>query len=152
MDKTDSQKLILNMVNFYTLFNAEFIELIPDLSNSDITPLLSKILHFIHFQGATTSSTISKKLNITVPNTSRSINILFNLGYIVKKQDLKDKRIIYLSLSPKALKLLSSRNGETEETFLKKFDVLSPGEIKVFSESLHKLEKLIIKIRDLNKN
>lgn len=42
MTKKDNRELILNMVNFYSLFNVEFIDLIPDLTNTEITPLLSK--------------------------------------------------------------------------------------------------------------
>ncbi|NRY63850.1 DNA-binding MarR family transcriptional regulator [Clostridium beijerinckii] len=137
------------MVNFYSLFNVEFIDLIPDLTNTEITPLLSKILNFIHFEGTTTASRISKKLNISVPNTSRSINALYNLGYLIKKQDEKDKRIVYLSLSNKSLNLISSVAAAGEDIFLERFNVLSDEEIAELSQSLLKAQNLIIKMRDL---
>ncbi len=149
MTKKDNRELILNMVNFYSLFNVEFIDLIPDLTNTEITPLLSKILNFIHFEGTTTASTISKKLNISVPNTSRSINALYNLGYLIKKQDEKDKRIVYLSLSNKSLNLISSVAAAGEDIFLERFNVLSNEEIAELSQSLLKAQNLIIKMRDL---
>ncbi|AGF56623.1 DNA-binding MarR family transcriptional regulator [Clostridium saccharoperbutylacetonicum] len=150
MNKDKSQNLILNMVNFYTLFSVEFIDLIPDLTNSEITPLLSRILNFIHFEGTTTATKISKKLNITIPNTSRSINTLNKLGYIVKKQDENDKRVIYLSLSAKAINLILSVAGAGESKFLDKFKVLSENEILELSHSFLRLQELLIKIRDLN--
>lgn len=149
MTKKDNRELILNMVNFYSLFNVEFIDLIPDLTNTEITPLLSKILNFIHFEGTTTASRISKKLNISVPNTSRSINALYNLGYLIKKQDEKDKRIVYLSLSNKALNIISSVAATGEDIFLERFNVLSNEEITELSKSLLKAQNLIIKMRDL---
>ncbi|NRT80912.1 MarR family winged helix-turn-helix transcriptional regulator [Clostridium beijerinckii] len=149
MTKKDNRELILNMVNFYSLFNVEFIDLIPDLTNTEITPLLSKILNFIHFEGTTTASRISKKLNISVPNTSRSINALYNLGYLIKKQDEKDKRIVYLSLSNKSLNLISSVAASGEDIFLERFNVLSNEEIAELSQSLLKAQNLIIKMRDL---
>ena len=152
MGKEVSRELILNMVNFYSLFNTEFIELIPDLTNTEITPLLSKILNFIHFEGITTASRISKKLNISVPNTSRSINTLYNFGYLIKKQDEKDKRIVYLSLSSKALKLILSVAATGEADFLERFKVLSDEEIGDLSKALLKAQDLIIKMRDLNEN
>lgn len=151
MDKIEGQKLILSMVNFYTIFNAEFIDIIPDLSNSEITPLLSKIINFIHLEGTTTSSKLSKKLNISVPNTSRSINILNKLGYLIKKQDTTDKRIIYLSLSPKTLDLLLKASVSSDEIFIKKFNSLSTEEILELSQSFSKINSLFIKVRDLNK-
>lgn len=149
MTKNDAQELILNMVNFYSLFNAEFMNLIPDLTNTEITPLFSKILNFIHFEGKTTVSRISKKLNISVPNMSRSINALYNLDYLIKKQDEKDKRIIYLSLSNKALNLISSIAANEEDIFLERFNVLSEEEIIELSHSLLKSQKLLVKMRDL---
>jgi DNA-binding MarR family transcriptional regulator len=152
MTKEATRELILNMVNFYSLFNTEFIELIPELTNKEITPLLSKILNFIHFEGTTTASRISKKLNICVTNTSRSINTLYNYGYLIKKQDEKDKRIVYLSLSNKALSLISSVAATGEDDFLKRFKVLSDEEIGELSKALLRAQNLIIKMRDLNEN
>ncbi|AGX44199.1 MarR family winged helix-turn-helix transcriptional regulator [Clostridium saccharobutylicum] len=152
MNKEDFQKLILNIVNFYTIFNIEFTDLIPDLSNSEISPLLSKILNVIHLEGTTTSSKLSKRLNIPISNISRSVNTLNNLGYLIKKQDSKDKRIVYLSLSPKALEFISTILTESEETFLERFNVLSLEEIVTISMSLATLKGLFIKMRDLNLN
>ncbi|NSC02684.1 MarR family winged helix-turn-helix transcriptional regulator [Clostridium saccharobutylicum] len=152
MNKEYFQKLILNIVNFYTIFNIEFTDLIPDLSNSEISPLLSKILNVIHLEGTTTSSKLSKRLNIPISNISRSVNTLNNLGYLIKKQDSKDKRIVYLSLSPKALEFISTILTESEETFLERFNVLSLEEIVTISMSLATLKGLFIKMRDLNLN
>ena len=152
MNKKAARELILNMVNFYSLFNSEFIEIIPDLTNTEITPLLSKILNFIHFEGITIASRISKKLNISVPNTSRSINTLYNFGYLIKKQDEKDKRIVYLSLSNKALNLILAVASNGEDDFLERFNVLSNEEIGDLSQALLKAQNLIIKMRDLNEN
>jgi MarR family transcriptional regulator, 2-MHQ and catechol-resistance regulon repressor len=151
MNKIEGQDLILSMINFYTIFNSEFIDLIPDLSNSEISPLLSKILNFIHLEGTTTASKLSKKLNISVPNTSRSINTLHNLGYLTKKQDSTDKRIIYLSLSPKALDLMAKALTSSDERFIKKFNLLSNEDTLELSQSFSKINTLLIKIRDLNK-
>lgn len=150
MNKKDNRDLILNMVNFYSLFNVEFIDLIPDLTNIEITPLFSKILNFIHFEGTTTASRISKKLNISVPNTSRSINTLYNLGYLIKNKDEKDKRIVYISLSNKSLNIILSVASAEEEAFLERFNVLSNEEVSELSQSLLKAQNLIIKMRDLN--
>lgn len=152
MNKQQSQKLILNMVNFYTIFNIEFIDLIPDFSDSKISPLLSKILNVIHMEGTTTSSNLSKRLNISISNISRSINTLNFLGYITKKQDDNDKRIIYLSLSTKALELISKTLSASEELFLERFNVLSSEEIEQLSYSFSTIQSLLIKMRDLNKN
>jgi len=151
MDNNEHRHLILSMINFNTLFNSEFSELIPDLSNSEISPLLSKILNLIHEEGTATASILSRKLNISIPNISRSINTLNALEYIIKKQDSNDKRIIYLSLSPKALAHISKVSSSSEELFLERFNVLSLEEVHELSQSFSTIQDLIIKMRDLNK-
>lgn len=152
MTEKATRELILNIVNFHSLFDSEFVKLVPDLTNTEITPLLSKILNFIHFEGTTTGSRISKRLSISVQNTSRSINTLYNFGYLIKKQDEKDKRIVYLSLSNKALNLILSIAATGEADFLQRFKVLSDEEIGDLSNALLKAQNLIIKMRDLNEN
>jgi DNA-binding MarR family transcriptional regulator len=151
MDNNEYRNLILNMVNFYMLFNSEFSELIPDLSNTEISPLLSKILNLVHEEGITTASILSRKLNVSIPNISRSINTLNALEYIIKKQDSSDKRIIYLSLSPKALAHISKVSSSSDEKFLKRFNVLSLEEVQELSQSFSTIQDLIIKMRTLNK-
>lgn len=73
-----------------------------------------------------------------------------NLGYLVKRQDEKDKRIVYLSLSPKALNIIFSVTSSSEDKFLDRFNVLSQEELVELSESFLNVQNLIIKMRDLN--
>lgn len=150
MDKEQSEKLILNMVNFYTLFEKEFLDLLPEFSNRELSPLLSRMLNEIHIQGKTTSSNLSKRLDLSVPNTSRSVNTLFKLGYITKVQDLKDKRIVYLSLSEKGLELILKYIYASQEKFLEKFNVLSQSEIKELTDSFSTIKNVLLKMRNAN--
>ncbi|WP_236886750.1 hypothetical protein [Clostridium beijerinckii] len=68
---------------------------------------------------------------------------------MIKKQDEKDKRIVYLSLSNKSLNLISSVAAAGEDIFLERFNVLSNEEIAELSQSLLKAQNLIIKMRNL---
>lgn len=152
MDKKQSEKLVLGIVNFYILFENEILDLMPDFNNSEVSPLLSKMLNEIHIQGRTTSSELSNRLNISIPNTSRSVNVLYKLGYITKKQDSDDKRIVYLSLSSKGVDLISSCINISQEKFLERFKVLSDKEIKQLMNSFSTINGILIKMRELNKN
>lgn len=151
MNREQSEKLILNMVNFYTLFEKEFLDLLPEFSNRELSPLLSRMLNEIHIQGKTTSSILSKRLDLSVPNTSRSVNTLFKLGYLTKTQDLKDKRIVYLSLSEKGLELILKYIYASQEQFLEKFNVLSETEIKQLTDSFSTIKNILLKMRNANK-
>ncbi|WP_234121882.1 MarR family winged helix-turn-helix transcriptional regulator [Clostridium hydrogenum] len=150
MDKEKAENLILKMVNFHTLFESQFLDLMPNLNNSEVTPLLSRMLNEIHNTGSTTSSSLSKKLNLSVPNTSRSVNALYKLGYINKKQDLNDKRIVYLTLSEKGLALIVKSIYSSQEKFLKKFAVLSEEEIEQLTLAFSNLTNILLKMRNLN--
>lgn len=150
MEKENRDLLVLNMVNFYAVFEKEFIELLPALSNSEITPLLSRMLNEIHLQGKTSSKRLSKSLNISIPNTSRSVNQLYRLGYIHKTIDEKDRRIVYLTLSLKGLDLVKSFIQISQDRFLEKLTVLSDGEIDELNRSFHAIKALFIKMRELN--
>jgi len=151
MNEEQKQKLILNIVQFYNLFQKEFLDSMPDNNNPELSPLLFKILNEIHFTGTITSSSISKRLSISIPNTSRNINKLAELGYIHKNKDKDDKRITHLTLSQKGLNLIINSNISTEEILFDKFDVLSSQELEELSESFSSIKGLLIKMRDSKK-
>ncbi|BCN29377.1 MarR family winged helix-turn-helix transcriptional regulator [Anaeromicropila herbilytica] len=152
MEEIKLEQLVLNMVNFHHIFEQEFTRLIPEINNSEISPLLSKILNEIHNEGITTASRISKSLDLSVPNTSRSINKLYKLGYIQKEQDKKDRRIVYLTLSIKGLELMRQYLIIYQEQFIKRLVVLSEQEIDELNHSFETVKTHFIKMRDLNNN
>ncbi|PAB60059.1 MarR family winged helix-turn-helix transcriptional regulator [Anaeromicrobium sediminis] len=145
-------KLISNIVHFYPLFQKEFLDLRIDNNVKEISPLLFRILDEIHIEGNTTVSTLSKRLSISMPNTSRSVNTLIKLGYVDKRQDEVDKRIIHLYLTMKGLDLVENSILEAEKKIFTKFNVLDEKEIKELSDSFYLIRNLLIKARDLNEN
>lgn len=73
------------MVNFYIIFNIEFVDFILDFSNFEISFLFLKILNIIYLEGIIILLNLSKRLNILIFNISRSVNIFNNFGYLIKK-------------------------------------------------------------------
>lgn len=147
MNEGKCKQLILNMVNFYTIYEKEFLELMPYISNEEISPLLSRMLNEIHIQGKVTSSRLSKIMKLSLPNTSRSINALYKMGYVVKNQDKKDRRVVYISLSDKGLKLMLNYIYESEEKFLKKLEVISEKDIDKLNEAFSSIRHVLLNIR-----
>jgi DNA-binding MarR family transcriptional regulator len=150
MSKDKEEKLVLNMVNFYILFEKEFMGLIPVINTSEITPLLSRMLNEIHIQGRTTSSALSKRMNLSLPNTSRSVNTLYQLGYIDKNQDKNDRRIVYITLSAKGLELVKQFLLVYQQKFFDKLNYLSENEMDSLNDCFDSIKKLLIKMRELN--
>jgi DNA-binding MarR family transcriptional regulator len=150
MERNKAEQLVLNMVNFYILFEKEFMGLIPVINIPEITPLLSRMLNEIHIQGTTTSSELSKRLNLSLPNTSRSVNTLYQLGYINKNQDKKDKRVVYITLSIDGVELVKQFLVIYQEKFFEKLSHLSEKELEQLNDSFDSIKKLFIKMRELS--
>lgn len=152
MENTNKYKqLVLNMVNFYTLFDKEFTGLMPDINIPEITPLLSRILNEIHLQGRTTSKQLSERLNLSVPNTSRGINKLYHFGYLDKLVCEQDKRITYISLSVKGYELITRFIIQYQEQYFKKLTILEEVEVDELNESFEKIKALFIKMNQKSK-
>ncbi|MFA9378495.1 MAG: MarR family winged helix-turn-helix transcriptional regulator [Lachnotalea sp.] len=149
MGSEKTEQIVLNMVNFYILFEKEFMELVPIINIPEITPMLSRMLNEIHLQGKTTSSELSKHLNLSLPNTSRAVNTLYQLGYINKTQDVNDKRIGYITLSIEGVELVKQFLVIYQEKFFEKLSHLSEAEIEHLNESFSTIKDLFIKMREV---
>ncbi|MCM1992242.1 MarR family winged helix-turn-helix transcriptional regulator [Oceanirhabdus seepicola] len=150
MNNENLDKLITNMVHFYILFQQEFLDLGPDVNNNEISPLLFRMLQQIHLEGRTTVSTLSKRVSVSLPNTSRNINKLIQLGYVTKKQDELDKRITHLHLTNKGFDLVSNAILQSEEKLFKKYNKLDSDEIEKLNESFSTIRKSFIKLGTLD--
>jgi DNA-binding MarR family transcriptional regulator len=152
MERNKTEQVVLNMVNFYILFEKEFIELVPTINIPEITPLLSRMLNEIHQQGKTTSSELSRRMNLSLPNTSRAVNTLYQLDYIIKTQDEKDKRIGYITLSMKGFELVQQFSLIYQEKFFEKLGHLTDKEIDELNHSFTTIKDIFIRMRELNKD
>jgi DNA-binding MarR family transcriptional regulator len=110
------------------------------------------MLNEIHQQGRTTSSELSKRLNLSLPNTSRGVNTLYQLGYIIKTQDENDKRIGYITLSIEGVELVKKFLDVYQEKFFEKLGHLSENEIDDLNVSFTTIKNIFIKMRELNKD
>lgn len=149
MNEEEKKKLILSISNFYMIFQKEILDLVPD-NNLELSHVLFKALHEIYLDSEITPSILSKRLSITIPNTSRCLNKLTEMGYIVKIKDLDDKRITHIELSKKGLNLVENSRKLTDELLLMKLGVLNSDELLKLSESFFILRSLFEKVRVLN--
>lgn len=146
MDKEKSERLVLNMVNFYMVFEKEFKGLIPEIEAEGITPLLSKALNEIHLQGRTTAKELGERLGLSVSNTSRTINTLDKYGYIERKKCEKDKRIVYLTLSIKGFGLITRFLEAYQERFFEKLERADEDQLDIINESFENLRHFFEKL------
>ncbi|WP_375372988.1 winged helix DNA-binding protein [Clostridium estertheticum] len=92
-------------------------------------------MHEIYLDEYITPSVLSKRLSITIPNTSRCLHSLTKMVYVIKVKDKVDKRITHIELSLKGIDLAQSSFNHMDESMLKKVEVLNSGELAKISES-----------------
>ena len=150
MNEPFKKEFMLNFMKFWFLFQKEFLSLLPDNNNCELSPLLFRMLNEIHFEGTMTSSVLSNRLSVCISNTCRNVNKLEKLGYIIKTQNSTDKRITHLMLSQKGFDLVSRALMLTEDKLLEKFNVLSYSDINELSKAFSLINNIVIKMRNSN--
>ncbi|MBL4933324.1 MarR family winged helix-turn-helix transcriptional regulator [Clostridium paridis] len=145
MSEDERKEAINTIVNFHTIFQKEVLDLFPYWV-SGLSPLLSRALIEIYNSQDITPSILNKRLSITVPNTSRCLQQLSDLGYIVKIKDKADRRITHIKLTEKGLALARKSIEIMESILLEKLSVLEVGEIVKLSEAFTTIKDLLEKI------
>lgn len=146
MELEKKQKTVLSIFKFYKVFQDEFLDVMPGINNTVLSPLLYKILSEIHLYGKITASVLCKRVSVSFPNMSRSINTLEKLGYITKAQDAIDKRITNIYLSNEGVKLIRDSLENMDKELFKKFDGLSSDELEELQNALERSRELILKM------
>lgn len=149
MSEDEKKKVIRDIVDFYVTFNREVLDLFPH-SVSGLSPLLYKALLEIYYTHDITPSILTNRLSITVPNTSRCLQQLSDLDYIIKVKDKNDRRITHIKLTTKGLELISKSISFMDELLLKKLGVLELHELVSISEAFSTIKGLLRKIGTFN--
>ena len=93
---------------------------------------------------------IVNTLMISKSHVSLSVNNLEKVGYIVKKQDLNDKKKIHLVITEKAKPILDEIDEEQNKLYEVIFKGISEGEKEILKLILQKMCNNINEEFDLN--
>lgn len=145
MNEEEKKKISQNIASFCVTFKKEIIDMFP-FDNPELSPLLINALLEIHFCDGITPSILSKRLSITIPNTSRCLQQLEESNCVVKIKDEKDKRITHLKLTEKGLKVVREHAKRMDELVLNKLGKLDIEEMIKFSDALLTVKELLDKL------
>ncbi|GLC31604.1 MarR family winged helix-turn-helix transcriptional regulator [Clostridium omnivorum] len=148
MSEEDKKKVIQEIISFYTAFEKEVLDVFPT-DILEISPILFRALREIYFSSDITSSVLAKRLSITVPNTSRCLKQLSDLGYVIKVKDKNDRRVTHIKLTDNGLELVEKSTSLVDDLILKKLSVLQLDELVELSEAFSTVTKLLNKIGTL---
>lgn len=148
VSEEDKKKVIQEIISFYTAFEKEVLDVFPT-DILEISPILFRALREIYFSTDITSSVLAKRLSITVPNTSRCLKQLSDLGYVIKVKDENDRRVTHIKLTANGLELVEKSTSLVDDLILKKLSVLQLDELVELSEAFSTVTKLLNKIGTL---
>ena len=110
---------------------SEILKLLPELGRALATSVPDKVKHqgisnaqvraVVHLAeyGPQTMGDLAQGLRITTPSTTGLINPLADMGLVERERDGEDRRVVRVSLSPKAKKMagqvLVQRRAEVEQ-------------------------------------
>lgn len=137
---SDKKLSFLLMDLFQAIIDAEEKTLITG-EFQDITINDIHVIEAIGKGNAMTSSSVSKKLGVTMGTLTKSIDGLVRKEYVIRTRSENDKRVVFLSLSPKG-KRAFDKHAEFHDNMVKAaIEQFAPEETKLLERTLDKLDK-----------
>lgn len=89
-------------------------------------------------------SDLARSQNISKASVSDSVKMLFERGWIVKKEDPEDKRIVYLAVSEDGKKRMEAMFHKLKQSIKMRLTDISERELLVINDSLKIMSKQLI--------
>lgn len=92
-------------------------------------------------------SELSDNLGVTLPTTTSMINRLIQFGFIERKRDNEDRRVVKVKLTTKGRSILKKLMQERRNGLEKLLQALNNEELKKFLEAIESVSILIKKAK-----
>ncbi len=110
-----------------------------------------KVMGILMRHGPLPMSKIGAWLGISKPNMTSIIDRLITEGWVERKQDQKDRRVIEVGLTPQGKMYMEDRWKEARESARKKLSTLSEEERKTLYASLESVRVILSKLNEMKK-
>lgn len=107
----------------------------------DVTPSQGFVLRFVAENESVNVKMIAEALHVTSSAATQLIDSLVSKGYLVRKENVDDRRVVSISLSDVARKAFKKYKEDNLQNIRELFEVLSDEELAHYA----KLNKKIIK-------
>lgn len=116
-----------------------------DITNNDM-----HVIEAIGIHEKKNMSTVAKELSVTIGTLTIAINSLVKKGYVNRKRSEEDRRVVYISLTPKGEKAYKHHEEFHKQMVLATIDGLSEEEAKVLVKALSNLSQFFRDMADKN--
>ncbi len=110
-----------------------------------------RVLGILMRHGPLPMSRIGEWIGISKPNMTSVIDRLIVEGWVERRQDQKDRRIIEVGLTPQGKMYVDDRWREARESARKKLSTLSEAERKTLYDSLESVRVILSKLNEMKK-
>lgn len=133
----------------------ESVELLPEISkflyatafprssSNSLSPVQTKAVAYLYYQGDLTVSEMSKGLALSLPSTSELIDRLVDHGLVSKARDPADRRRAVVSLTAEAIHTATGIHDARRNQVRRALQLLPREQWPCFLESIRALERAL---------
>lgn len=136
--EADAQRLMMVFYRIGRSRHALFHEL---LSRYDVTLQQFHLLLYMKASGRTRVTDLSDMMMVSKPTASRMINTLCDKGMIKKRTDDRDRRLVYLELTPKGRRVVEEKELRQRERLARVLGEMPAEEMGAFLDTLERIEE-----------
>ncbi len=138
----NKKEVLTNLIReFYINLSNCCIEVSKELGSYDMQVKQFHYLQIINQNSDLTSSKLSEILNITKPSVTEIINKLIKLGCVYREQSSSDRRVFYIKLTEKGIKITKTRDLAVHKFAEENLPSLTVEEMIIFINLLNKISK-----------
>lgn len=118
------------------------------LTRGEITLPQFWVLGYLERNGKSKMNDLSRHLKISPPATTGLIDRLLAQGLVARKDDLNDRRIVWIDLTAKGRGIIKSINKQKTEALIKVFGRISPKDREHYLSILEQVVKITASLPD----
>jgi len=143
-DRLDS--ISENILQFFPLFYKNILKLAH--GNSRVNPITMqlRVLIMLTHAGMMQPSEIGIRMGISKPNVSALIDKLIVLGYVERRHDEEDRRVIHVAITARGRRFVAGRLQLIRNGIKKNLSGLSHNELDSLNTALDTFKKIISKM------
>ena len=135
---------MVEQIMLFPFIHSELTGLMSDAS--DLTSSQLRILFTVKYQNYIIMSELARKLFISKPNLTPSINKLVKSNYLERHIDVDDRRVMHISLTQKGSELIDSICVKLKSWLKEKTAPLKPREQAELASCIKKAYTLLQKL------
>lgn len=143
MEKDINNSLVKQIVTLGRILKSHALR---DEKSSELTFLQVEVLFALKTNGNVPMKQVSEMFHITMPTATVLVDKLVEMKLVSRKNDTKDRRVVYVGLTKKGNTLLESGMKKREENLHMMLDSITQEDKK---SMIRILEKMIIRAQEV---